>query len=510
MDPERWQRTKALFDAALAVPRERRDAFLDDACAGDPELRTEVASLLASHRDDSFLKVPAAALDVEARDRERRALIGHRIGPYEVSELIGYGGMGVVYLGHDTRLNRAVAIKALLPEHTRDPARRARLAREARAAAVLSHPGIATVYALEELDDRVFIVGEYVQGETLREELVRGPLRPERLVETALTIARALAAAHARGVVHRDLKPENVMRAADGQVKILDFGLAHFAEPDGRTKSVTTQLTESGVALGTPAYMSPEQIRGGTLDFRTDLFSFGVMVHELATGVHPFGGSDTLSTIGRILEDEPPALTGRPDVPPALVGILDRCLRKTPAERYRTTGDLVSDLELLEQNVRSRERGPVPAASRYRFEEPTHDILTPIRWWRVHQAAVGIAPCLLLLPLWRVQSWTPGLEGLALFVMSSAAAVALATLRFHLWFTSRFYPAELRAQRARVRFWILAAELVYLLLLITAAALVAGSHRAFAALLASAGVVLALASAIIEPATTRAAFGSED
>lgn len=525
MDAERWQRVNALFHAALERAPAERDAFLDEVCAGDPALRAEVTSLVASHRPDDFLEVPAAALDQGATATVSVSLVGRRLGQYEITAEIGRGGMGVVYLGRDARLNRPVAIKALAPEFTRDARRRARLEREARASAALSHPGIATVYALEEHDTGLFIVGEYVRGETLREELVRGPLALDSLVDTALAVARALAAAHAQGVIHRDLKPENVIRAADGGVKILDFGLARFADSGGEPAPPASRLTETGTILGTPAYMSPEQLRGWRTDFRTDLFSFGAMVYELATGAHPFAHADPISTIARILNEEPAPVASRATLPPALAGIIDRCLRKAPAERYAATAHLVSDLERLRQEL-AASRDPARAGSPlalpsgvsgfsrttpYRFERRADaGRLTPQWWWHVHQAVAGIVPSLLLLPLWQVQSWTPGAIGLALFVTSAATAVALATLRFHLWFTSRFYPNELRLQRARARPWILAAELLFVLLLLGGAAVVAADHRAFAALLGSASVALAIASAIIEPATTRAAFGADD
>ncbi len=498
MDPERWQRVNALFHAALERAPAERDAFLDEACAGDPALRAEVSSLLASHRPDEFLEVPAAVVDERATETARLSLVGRRLGQYEITGEIGRGGMGVVYLGRDVRLNRPVAIKALPPEFTRDARRRARLEREARAAAALSHPGIATVYALEEHDTNLFIVGEYVRGDTLREELARGPLGFDVLVDTALAVARALTAAHAQGVVHRDLKPENVIRTADGGVKILDFGLARVADSSDEPAPPLSRLTETGAILGTPAYMSPEQLRGWTTDFRTDLFSFGAMLYELATGAHPFANADPISTIARILDEQPAPIAPRSTLPPAFADVIDRCLRKAPAERYAATADLVSDLERL------------APSTPYRFERQADSArLTPQWWWQVHQVVAGIVPSLLLLPLWRVQSWTPGPIGLALFVASVVTAVALATLRFHLWFTSRFYPGELRVQRRRVRPWILGTEWPFVSLLLGGAAAVASDHRAFAALLAGAGVALAIASAVIEPATTRAAFGPE-
>ena len=307
MEPDRWRRITGLFQAAVERPAAERDRFLDEACAGDPALRDEVASLVARHESSGdFLETPAAALPGALDDDA--PLEGRSLGPYRVERVLGRGGMGCVYLASDTRLGRRVSIKALAPRYVADPKQRERLRRGARAAAALSHPGIATVHALEEIDGHLVMVGEYVEGDTLRTELVRGPLPPGRLVDTALAIATAPAHPHAHGVVHRDLKPENVIRGLGGEVKILDFGVARVTAPrDGRLQ---TQLTESGVLVGTPAYMSPEQLRGGDVDFRTDLFSFGTMVYELATGRHPFAGHDSVSTLARILDAAPAPMTG--------------------------------------------------------------------------------------------------------------------------------------------------------------------------------------------------------
>ena len=202
--------------------------------------------------------------------------VPERIGHYLIRGVLGEGGMGVVYLAEDSRLGRTVALKAVAPQYVGDPARRERLRREARAAASLQHPGIATVFALEEIDDHLYIAGEYVPGETLRDELARGPLTPARAVETMLAIARALAVAHERGVIHRDLKPENLMRTPAGDMKILDFGLARVHDP----VSTDATLSAEGSVLGTPAYMSPEQIRGKTVDGRADLFALGVVLYS--------------------------------------------------------------------------------------------------------------------------------------------------------------------------------------------------------------------------------------
>ena len=281
MDPERWHRINELFHGALERDLAGRARFLDDACRDDPSIRAEVESLLAHHDDQAtgLLQTPQreGAADVD-EGGSGDSLVGRQIGQYTVTRKLGEGGMGVVYLAEDTRLGRLVAIKALTREFTGDDQRRRRLRREARAAAALSHPGIATVYALEEFDDNLYIVSEYVRGETLRSELANGPLPPGAVLNTAVEIARALTAAHEHDVVHRDLKPENVIRTQDGGIKILDFGLARFKGPQLGPGASTTRLTEPGAVLGTPGYMSPEQIRGSEVDFRADIFSFGVFL----------------------------------------------------------------------------------------------------------------------------------------------------------------------------------------------------------------------------------------
>ena len=387
MDPERWRRVGELFHRALEHDPGERPRFLDDACRGDAALRAEVDSLLAHHEDSSPPVVPtppeepavqpspegpAAPPPPEKPDvptppegsaapvpREELAAgtgggepelaPGRRLGPYRIARKLGEGGMGVVHLAEDTRLGRLVAVKALPPRFTGDQRRRRRLRREARAAASLTHPGIATVYALEEFDGALCIVSEYVPGETLRQELAAGPLPPADLLDTAIAVARALAAAHEGNVLHRDLKPENVIRTqaghGDAGIKLVDFGLARFDDPDADAASAT-QLTAPGAVMGTPGYMAPEQIRGEQIDFRADVFAFGVLLFELATGRHPFSTATPVSTVARVLEAAPPDLRElAPACPPALAAIIRRCLEKDPERRYGATRELVDALK---------------------------------------------------------------------------------------------------------------------------------------------------------------------
>ena len=296
MTPERWQRIGALFERALTEPGSARQAFVR-ASSEPSDIQDEVVALLTSHDDTEGFLEPPAHLEP-----------GAQVGAYRIVRILGRGGMGVVYLADDTRLHRAVALKALPPHLFRDERMRSRLRQEARAAAALSHPSIATVYALEEIDNQVFIASEYLEGPTLREELADGPLPAARAIATALEIGRALVVAHERGIVHRDLKPANVKITPDDSVKVLDFGLAKEAAADERALSqlaTVTNATLEGVILGTAAYMSPEQARGQTVDRRTDIWAFGCVLYEMLTGRPAFGGKTMTDILAAIVEREP-------------------------------------------------------------------------------------------------------------------------------------------------------------------------------------------------------------
>ena len=412
--------------------------------------------------------------------------------------------MGVVYLAEDLRLGRTVALKAVAPQFTGDASRRERLRREARAVASLSHSGIATVYALEEFEGQMFIAGEFVPGETLREEIARGPLSVPAAIESAMALATALAAAHDRGIVHRDLKPENVIRTPTGQMKILDFGVARVLAGEG-----DGNLTADGTFVGTPAYTSPEQIRGQPVDQRSDLFSLGVIIYELVAGVRPFSGADAPSTIAKILEAEPRRLTEQPGADQtdrvalgALEQVVRACLQKVPGARYQSAHELVHALDLVRSGLPSAVR--LPGAGRGSPAVP------PLWWWQFHQAAASAAYLALLIPLWMTQPWIRSRLGLILLLVGLASAVAAVILRLHLWFTVRSYPAEWAIQRAHSARWIIAADLIFVGTLAVAAAAIFEEHAAMAALLIGAAVAVLVSSAIIEPATTRAAFGRDD
>jgi predicted Ser/Thr protein kinase len=438
-------------------------------------------------------------------------MIGQVVSHYRVLEKLGEGGMGVVYLAEDTRLGRKVALKALSPEFAGNPDRRKRFQQEARAAAVLTHPGIATVYELEEVGENLFIVFEYVEGDNLRAVIDRGPLELDALFKTATDIARALAAAHSHGIVHRDLKPENVIRTAEGDPKILDFGLARFQPGALDADHASTRLTDPGSIVGTISYMAPEQLEGKDADFRSDIFSFGILVYELATGIRPFEGTSRASTISRILSAEPVSLLQRnPVAPPELDRIVRKCLRKRPEERYQSTRDLVVDLETLrrESDISSR---PVDALSSevdegllqrpFRLVAPT-----PRRWWEANQLCYVVFNAVLVYIGWKVKEWTPGTWGLALFLVVVVLAAASTSFRVILLGTGVVTPANLTAEVRRLGRWTRLVDLTFTALLVVLAGTILSSHPGVAALLVGMAVAGAVAFLIIDPTLTRAAF----
>ena len=487
MNAERWRQVNALFHQAAALEAPRRDALLADTARTDPQLAEEVRSLLARHAPEAgFLEQPAWAVAPDLMfDEHEASLVGRQIGAYHVVREIGRGGMGVVYAARDERLGRMVALKALPPQYAANRKHRDRLAREARAAATLTHEAIAMVFALEEIDGGLYMASELVEGRTLRQELARGAMPVDQLMPTLMAIASGLAAAHAHNIVHRDLKPENVIRRADGQIKILDFGLARVDDPRGATAS---RLTEPGTAPGTPGYMAPEQLSGGEIDARTDLFAFGVLAWELATGEHPFGSNPALM-LARMMEGRPVTLSRQLPLP-ALEPIVRRCLRAAAAERYASAEVLLEDLRRVASGSGShRTRIDIGDGA-------------GLWWWRFHQISVTIvdaaAPVLAALASARIGR--P--YGMPVFYAALALATAAVTLRLNLLFTSRVHPAMLAAHRRRLFRWIVAAESLLAMLMLGASAVVSESHPIVAAILLTLAIVTIASLAVIEPATT--------
>jgi serine/threonine-protein kinase len=271
---------------------------------------------------------------------------GTRLGPYEILAPLGAGGMGEVYRGRDTRLGREVAIKVLPESFSRDPDRLRRFEQEARAVSALNHPNILTLHDVGESGGAPYVVAELLEGETLRQRLLAGPLGSRKAIEYGVQVAHGLAAAHEKGIAHRDLKPENIFVTADGRVKILDFGLAKLAQTEGAEAPLTSAPTSAGgtqpgVVMGSVGYMAPEQVRGRPADHRSDLFAFGAVLYEMLTGDRAFHGGSAVETLNSILKDDPPEPSrARSDVSPALDRVVRRCLEKNPAERFQSARDL--------------------------------------------------------------------------------------------------------------------------------------------------------------------------
>jgi len=291
---------------------------------------------------------------------------GTRLGPYEIVAPIGAGGMGEVYRAKDSRLGRDVAVKVLPAAYSHDPDRLRRFEQEARAAGMLNHPNILTIYDVGTHNGSPYVVSELLEGETLRERLGSAALPSRKTIEYAIQLAHGLAAAHQKGIVHRDLKPENLFLTADGRLKILDFGLAKLTQPEAAAEAQTNaptafSSTEPGVVLGTMGYMSPEQVRGKPADHRADIFAFGAILYEMLSGQRAFHGESHVESMNAILKEDPPELT----TTPALERIVRHCLEKNPDERFQSARDLAFDLVALSGSSVSAAR-PMPAPRRFR------------------------------------------------------------------------------------------------------------------------------------------------
>jgi len=375
MNPERWKQINDVLITALERPAIERSALVKEACGSDEGLRLEVESLLGSHEQASdFLEesIVGAAARLLVEDRTHLAA-GQRIDHYQILSLLGVGGMGEVYLVRDTTLGRQAAIKLLPSRLSEDRDRLRRFQQEARTASALNHPNIITIYEVGEFESAQYLATEFIDGETLLEymkdfssRVVRKEgaetgtgMKLSEVLDISIQLASALGAAHSAKIVHRDIKPTNIMVRRDGYIKVLDFGVAKLTEqfPDAEYTDDEVPVrdlinTTPGEVVGTPSYMSPEQVRGLAVDARTDIWSAGVVLYEMIAGHRPFEGPTRSDVIASILLSDPPPLLGYPtDVPAELNRIVMKTLRKNRSERYQTVQDLALDLTRLKQQL---------------------------------------------------------------------------------------------------------------------------------------------------------------
>ena len=369
MEHERWLKIETLYHSALEREESARPEFLRLACAGDESLRREVESLLAEEERGSFLGKPALEVAALALAQDQAglantaapdAMVGRIVSHYRILDKLGSGGMGVVYRARDQRLERDVAVKVLPPGSLADEQARKRFRKEALALAKLNHPNIAAVYDVGDQNGLDYLVMEYVDGDSLAEKLRAGPLAAQQAVSFAGQLASALEEAHERGVVHRDLKPGNIVITRKGHAKVLDFGLAKLlARGDG--EEATRSFAETGGPVGTPLYMSPEQAEGKAIDWRTDLWSLGVVLYESLAGMAPFQGESGWAVLRAIAEENPKPLREiRPDAPVEVDRIVSRALKKDLSRRYQSAAEMARDLS----EVLAQLSGPTPAARR--------------------------------------------------------------------------------------------------------------------------------------------------
>jgi serine/threonine protein kinase len=380
LTPERWAQIEELFHRAAECDPKQRASLLDEACDGDLELRRQVEALLSVQASTSDYMQAAVLSGVDAA---MFPLVGDTVSHYHILNGLGGGGMGLVYRAEDIKLGRQVALKFLPEESAKDPAALGRFEREARSASALEHPNICPIYEFGEHEGQPFLVMQLLEGQTLRELISaagtdKPPFAIDKLLDLAVQITEGLEAAHQRGIIHRDIKPANIFITRQGQAKILDFGLAKLfrgealaddeeavmrdrenpMESARQTVSHATPdplLSRTGVAMGTAGYMSPEQARGEKLDARTDLFSFGLVLYEMATGQRAFKGDTGPVLHDAILKQVPvPIRQLNPKLPPKLEAVLRKALEKDRPRRYQSAGELRADLQALTREVESR------------------------------------------------------------------------------------------------------------------------------------------------------------
>jgi predicted Ser/Thr protein kinase len=486
--PEQRRRARDLFEAALDLEPADVVRWLEKAAPEEADVRAEVQSLLNHHsRAGSFLTQPLAEAAPHLLEEDQTLEPGSVLGSYTVIRELGRGGMGRVYLASDGRLGRTVALKALAPQLTREASHRELLRREAHAAAVLTHPGICTVYALEELDGQLYIATEFVEGHTLRDEIAAGT-RPsaDSIFSTSRELASALASAHAKGITHRDLKPENVMRTPDGRIKILDFGLARIEGPAGAVAGTLTAALPGALA-GTPAYMAPEQIEGRPVGPPADVFALGVLLYEWISGIHPFQAGSSLAMLARVIDSTPEPLANRAAVAPWLSDVIGRCLCKQPADRFASAAEMFQAFDHASATARQRAGAST--------------------WWRIHQLVAMILYIAATARAWQIKEWLRHPLTLWAFVLLGIAASVGGIIRGHLIFTDMMNHPHVAAELRRTKRTRLFTDMLMAAVLTIDSLLLASIEPLAAVLTIGLAAGIALAAILMEPATTAAVFG---
>jgi eukaryotic-like serine/threonine-protein kinase len=367
MTSEQWEQISEIYHSALEIDSSaRRRAFLETACANDESLRREVESLLAANSEAGDFIAEPVVRDIAPllADEKESSLAGKSLAHYRILSRVGVGGMGEVYLATDSKLNRPVAVKILPVSFSQDANHLRRFQTEAKAAATLNHPNVATIYSVEETEGQPFITMEYVEGKSLDAFIPAGGLDLKTFLEWFLPLADALSHAHEKGIVHRDIKPGNIMITAVGVPKILDFGLAQIDKTVATEDSSTLDMTEPGQIFGTPSYMSPEQAEGRQVDQRSDVFSFGVVMYQAITGERPFKGDNYASIVSALMTGEPRAVSEiKPETPFLLARLITRCLSKDRRKRFQTMREVRVILEEIKASVEagvSSDSSPAP------------------------------------------------------------------------------------------------------------------------------------------------------
>ena len=419
MTPERWRQVTAVFHAALARDAPDRSRYVDEACANDATLRSEVEAMLSAHAD----RPPLSAVGrMGGATTTAQLKSGTMIGPYRIVRLIGTGGMGEVYQARDTKLGRDVAVKVLPTPFSADPDRLARFEREARLLAALNHPHIAAIFGFEEADAVSALILELVDGETLADRIARGPIPIDEALRIGRQIAEAVEAAHEKGIIHRDLKPANIKITPAGAVKVLDFGVAKIysiddAEPNSLHSQITTAGTREGMILGTAAYMSPEQARGQPVDKRTDIWAFGCVLYEMLTGHTAFPGETISDTIAAILDREPDwtALPG--STPLKVRDLLQRCVRKDPKRRLHDIADARIELDDVQTAMPTQTTQVAPSKT----------LRATPRWRRIaaFTAVALVAASVASIAVWLAMRATPSLPQVSRFTITPPSEAAL-------------------------------------------------------------------------------------